>query len=161
MKIDLLIAEKLIETLKEKQLTLATAESCTGGGIGYTLTGVSGSSAVYMGGIISYANIVKEQLLGVPEDTLKQHGAVSKETALAMAKGVRAQIGADLAVSVTGIAGPKSDDTNKPVGLVYICADNGTKCHTKEERFRGNRDEVRSQTINSALSLVLELICED
>lgn len=160
MKIDLITAKKLIDVLKEKKLIISTAESCTGGGIGYALTSVSGSSAVYMGGIVSYANDVKEHLLGVSSETLKSHGAVSEETAREMAHGARTQLDTDLSISVTGIAGPNSDDTNKPVGLVYLCADNGREPVVKEEHFSGDRDEIRTQTINSALQLLLQMVSE-
>jgi PncC family amidohydrolase len=108
------------QLLAARGLTLATAESCTGGLIGHRLTNVPGSSASYLGGIIAYANDVKANSLGVPWDTLNTHGAVSRETALAMARGVRAALGADIGLSVTGIAGPDGGTPEKPVGTVWI-----------------------------------------
>ena len=149
-----LCAFELVALLREKGLTLATAESCTGGGIGHAVTAVSGSSAVYLGGVVSYANAVKNRILGVPEDVLVTYGAVSEPTARAMAEGVRALIRADVAVSVTGIAGPASDDTNKPVGLVYIGVSTASGTLVKEHHFSGNREEIRMQTIRTALEQV-------
>lgn len=150
------LAVSVIEALREKAMTLSTAESCTGGGIGFVLTAVPGSSAVYSGGVVSYSNDVKSQLLKVQSETLRQFGAVSEPTARAMAEGVRMLIGTDLAVSVTGIAGPASDDTRKPVGLVYIAVSSGNKTVVQEYIFTGGRDEVREQTIQAALKLLLK-----
>ena len=135
--------------------TLVTAESLTGGGIGAALTAVSGSSAVYKGGIISYTNEVKHQLLGVPGDTLEQFGAVSEPVARAMAEGVRKQLEADVAVSVTGLAGPGGDDYGNPVGTVYIGYDDGTNATVCHHCFQGSREEIRNQTIEEALKLIL------
>lgn len=114
------LARQLGGLLLAKHLTLATAESCTGGLIGGALTSVPGSSAWYLGGVVAYANRLKTGLLGVPEDVLARHGAVSPQTARAMAQGILDLTGADLAVSVTGIAGPGGGSPQKPVGLVYI-----------------------------------------
>jgi PncC family amidohydrolase len=108
------------QLLLQHQLTLATAESCTGGLIGHRLTNVPGSSNYFLGGIIAYANEVKERVLGVHHATLERHGAVSAETALEMARGARRVLGVDIAVSATGIAGPDGGTVDKPVGLVYI-----------------------------------------
>ena len=110
-------AEKLVKTLIGKTLTCATAESCTGGGVGYAITGVPGSSAVFRGGIISYDNSVKHCVLDVPEEVLATRGAVSSECAAAMAEGARRLLDTDLAVSITGIAGPGGGSDEKPVGL--------------------------------------------
>lgn len=151
------LAEELLKKLKAQGRTLATAESCTGGGIGHLLTSISGSSAVYLGGVISYQNEVKERLLRVPAETLKQYTAVSEETAKAMAEGCRAVLQADLAISVTGLAGPNSDDSGKPVGLVYVGACNGTRTVVRENHFSGDREEVRNQAIHAAIALALEL----
>ena len=155
MKIDE-AAAKVVAVLCEKGLTLATAESCTGGGLGYAITAVPGSSGVYLGGVISYANDVKEQVLGVPLDVLKQHGAVSRQTAEAMVQGVRKVMGSDVSVGITGIAGPASDDTNKPVGLVYISVDVFDKLIIKENHFIGSREEIRQQSILEALCMIIE-----
>ena len=151
-------ASELIKTLKSRGMKLATAESCTGGGIGQVLTSVSGSSAVYLGGVISYDNSVKELLLGVPHEILLTVGAVSEETAVAMAKGVRKLLRADLAVSVTGIAGPNADGTNKPVGLVYVAVASESQTIVSENHFSGDREAVREQTIVKALQMVLQMI---
>ena len=137
--------------------TLCTAESCTGGGIGAALTAIPGSSAVYVGGIISYTNAVKHKLLGVPAEMLETCGAVSAPVAEAMARGARIALNADVAVSVTGLAGPGGDDYGNPVGRVYIgYADGDTVTH-REFTFPGNREAVRQQAAEAALKLVLEL----
>lgn len=149
-------AAQLIAVLKENGWTLATAESCTGGGVGHALTAVPGSSAVYLGGVISYANAVKEQVLGVPAEVLSKFGAVSCQTASAMAEGVKKLTGADISVSITGIAGPASDDTNKPVGLVYIGVSRLGKTTVKEHHFSGSRENIRNQSILEAIRMVIE-----
>ena len=137
--------------------TLVTAESCTGGGIGAALTAVPGSSAVYKGGIISYCDEVKHRLLGVPRKLLETVGAVSAPVAEAMAKGARKALEADVAVSVTGLAGPDGDDFGNPVGTVFVgYADSNGVC-SREFHFSGGREQIRNQTIEAALRLVLEM----
>ena len=136
--------------------TLVTAESLTGGGIGAALTAVSGSSSVYKGGIISYTNEVKHHILGVKTETLDQFGAVSAQTAAEMAAGVREVLHADVAVSVTGLAGPGGDDYGNPVGTVFIGYCDADRLLTGEFHFSGDRESVRNQTIQAALNLVLE-----
>jgi nicotinamide-nucleotide amidase len=136
--------------------TLATAESLTGGGIGAALTAISGSSAVYKGGVISYTNEVKHHILGVKTETLDQFGAVSAQTAAQMAAGVRNLLNADVAVSVTGLAGPGGDDYGNPVGTVFIGCSDADRLVTREFHFSGDRESVRNQTIQAALNLVLE-----
>ena len=136
--------------------TLVTAESLTGGGIGAALTQVSGASAVYKGGIISYTNEIKHKLLGVPEEILDQYGAVSAPTAKAMAEGARKALEADVAVSVTGLAGPAGDEFGNPVGTVFIGYADQRYIFAREYHFCGNREEIREQTICAALKLVLE-----
>ena len=135
--------------------TLATAESLTGGGIGASLTSVSGSSAVYKGGIISYTNEIKEKVLGVRKETLDKFGAVSSPVAEEMVSGVRKLLGADIAVSVTGLAGPGADDYGNPVGTVFIGYEDCTRNVSKEFHFDGDRESVRNQTIHAALELIL------
>lgn len=136
--------------------TLCTAESCTGGGIGAALTAIPGSSAVYKGGIISYTNEVKHNLLGVDYALLDTHGAVSAPVAEAMAVGARKALCTDIAVSVTGLAGPGGDDFGNPVGRVYIgYADERCTLH-REFTFSGDREEVRRQAVREALQLILE-----
>lgn len=148
------LAREVVSALLDRGLTLATAESCTGGGIGHALTAVPGSSGAYLGGVISYTNGVKEKLLGVPHDMLETLGAVSPETAQAMAQGVRAAIGADLAVSVTGLAGPDGDGSGKPVGLVYIGCATAADTLVREFHFPGSRRQVREQAVCAALELL-------
>ena len=150
--------EELISLLQKRHQTISTAESCTGGGVGHALTAVSGSSAVYAGGVISYTNEVKERVLHVPAETLDLHGAVSSQTAKAMAEGVRSLLQTDFGVSVTGLAGPNGDGSGKPVGLVYIgiaCKD-ATSAH--EFVFKGDRDAVRRQAVDMAVELLLNII---
>ena len=151
------LAAQLLRQLKEQGRTLATAESCTGGGIGHVLTAIPGSSAVYLGGVISYTNGVKAGLLHVPQQILDTVGAVSPETAEAMVLGVRSAIGADVGISVTGLAGPDSDGSGKPVGLVYVAAGDGKTTLVRENIFPGDREDVRNQAIREALRLALEL----
>lgn len=146
-------AKQLIESLKAEGKTLATAESCTGGGIGHVITSVSGSSAVYLGGVISYANAVKERVLGVPAEVLATVGAVSEEAARAMAEGVCNLLKADVGIAVTGIAGPNADGSNKPVGLVYIAVCRDGQTVVTENHFSGDREAVRNQTIETALTM--------
>ena len=136
--------------------TLATAESCTGGGIGAVLTAVPGSSAVYKGGIISYTNWVKENLLGVPAEMLEAYGAVSEPVAQAMAIGVRRALQVDIAVSVTGLAGPGGDEYGNPVGTVFIGYADANKSYAKEYHFSGDREAVRQQAVQMALCVVLD-----
>lgn len=136
--------------------TLVTAESCTGGGIGAALTAVPGSSAVYKGGVVSYTNWVKEKILGVDGQLLERCGAVSEQVALAMAEGVRARLKADVAVSVTGLAGPGGDDYGNPVGTVYIGYCDKAKAYAKEYHFAGSREAVRNQAIQTALETILQ-----
>ena len=136
--------------------TLVTAESLTGGGIGAALTAVSGSSAVYKGGIISYTNEVKNRILGVPADILDQHGAVSAPVARAMAQGARKLLEADIAVSVTGLAGPGGDEYGNPVGTVFIGYSDADITEVKHFLFRGDRESIRKQTAQEALKLILK-----
>lgn len=135
--------------------TLATAESCTGGGIGAALTAIPGSSAVYKGGVISYTNWVKSNILGVDEELLETVGAVSAPVAKAMAEGVRKALQADVAVSVTGLAGPGGDDYGNPVGRVYIGYADETCSEAAEYTFSGDRDSVRRQAAEEALKRIL------
>lgn len=136
--------------------TLVTAESLTGGGIGAALTAIPGSSAVYKGGVISYTDWVKQTVLQVPQEVLKQYGAVSAPVAEAMVRGVRALLQADAAVSVTGLAGPGADEYGNPVGTVFIGYQDALRTTVTHCLFRGDREAVRSQTVEAALRLVLE-----
>ena len=148
-------AEKLVRALVAKKMTCATAESCTGGGVGYEITGVSGSSAVFWGGVISYDNSVKRDVLGVPEEVLATKGAVSSECAAAMAEGVRQLLKTDLAVSLTGIAGPGGGSAEKPVGLVWFGLASQAGTATEKKIFPGDRVAVRASAVEHALRLLL------
>lgn len=136
--------------------TLVTAESLTGGGIGAALTAVPGASNVYKGGIISYTDEVKRDVLGVPAQILETYGAVSAWTAGYMASGARKLLKADIAVSVTGLAGPGGDEFGNAVGTVFIGYEDASKAIVKECHFAGSREEIRQQTIEKALQLILE-----
>ena len=149
-------ASEVIHALTGK--TLVTAESCTGGGIGGALTAVPGASEVYKGGVISYCNEIKHRLLGVSGEILERYGAVSAQTAGAMASGVRALMQADIAVSVTGLAGPGGDEFGHEVGTVFIGFESGSKTVAKEYHFSGDREAVRAQAVEAALKLILECI---
>lgn len=137
--------------------TLATAESLTGGGIGSVLTAVPGASAVYRGGVVSYTNEIKHRILGVPQEILDHYGAVSRWTAGYMAFGVRKLLNADVAISVTGLAGPAGDEFGNPVGTVFIGYEDGSRALVKHCLFSGTRQEIREQTAASALELILEM----
>ena len=147
-------AETLVELLKARGLTCATAESCTGGGIGSAITAVPGASEVYLGGVVSYANAVKEGVLGVAAETLATVGAVSSETAAQMAEGVRRLTKADLAVSVTGVAGPGGGTPEKPVGLVWFGLASADGVRTEKALFAGGREAVRAQAVLHALGML-------
>ena len=145
----------VLSVLKGK--TLVTAESLTGGGIGAALTGVSGASAVYKGGIISYTNAVKHNLLGVPMEVLDRYGAVSEPVAKAMAEGARKALDADMAVSVTGLAGPSGDNYGHPVGTVFVGYSDSDGTKVKHCLFSGDRESIRNQTIETALEFILSM----
>lgn len=147
-------AEKLVALLKAQGLTCATAESCTGGGVGSAITAISGSSAVFLGGVISYANAVKHKVLGVRQSTLDSVGAVSPETAIQMADGVRKLLKSDFAVSVTGIAGPDGGTEEKPVGLVWFGLSTKKGTRTEKKLFCGDRAHIREQAVTHALGIL-------
>ena len=148
------LCEQVLKVLKGK--TLATAESCTGGGIGAAVTAVSGSSSVYKGGIISYQNEIKRDLLGVKEEDLFSFGPVSAPVAAQMAAGARKALQADVAVSVTGLGGPGGDAFGNPVGTVYIGYADEKESFARKFLFDGNREDVRNQAIENALKIILE-----
>jgi nicotinamide-nucleotide amidase len=153
-------AELVLRLLRERELTLATAESCTGGLVGARLTEIPGSSDVYVGGTVAYSNDVKERVLGVSAETLAAHGAVSAETALEMARGARTAFGADVAVSVTGVAGPGGGTEEKPVGLVHVAAVGPMGERESRLDFPGDRETIRARSVTSALHLVRRLVAE-
>lgn len=136
--------------------TLATAESCTGGMIGAALTAVPGASRVYKGGVVSYWSEVKEKLLGVSGEDLENLGPVSMQVAGSMAQGARKLLKTDVAVSVTGLAGPDGDEFGRPVGTVFVGFDNGARTVVRQYHFGGDRDSVRRQAAEAALKLILE-----
>ena len=152
------LLDQLAAALLARKQTLATAESCTGGLVGAALTNLPGSSAWYLGGVVAYANELKIRLLGVPAEILAAHGAVSLETARAMAQGARAAAAADFAVAITGIAGPAGGTPEKPVGLVFIgvAAPHGTA--TFKHHFSGSRAEIRQAATEAALRHLLEAV---
>ena len=151
-------AEAVVKRLKEQELTLATAESCTGGLIGKLLTDVPGASAVYKGGVISYVNEIKHCLLGVEQETLDVCTAVSRETAHEMARGARERLMTDCAVSVTGLAGPDGDGTGRPVGLIYIAVDTVGFSFCRELHLSGDRAQIREQAADAVFQLILDTI---
>ncbi|PIQ81651.1 MAG: competence/damage-inducible protein A [Candidatus Omnitrophica bacterium CG11_big_fil_rev_8_21_14_0_20_64_10] len=140
-----------VAALKRRRKTVAVAESCTGGGLGQRITGVSGASDVFLGGVIAYHNRIKEKHLGVSAAILKRHGAVSAPVARAMALGVRRMTGADYGVAVTGIAGPTGGSKGKPVGLVFIAWAGPAGCRVRKFRFAGDRPAVRFRATQRAL----------
>ena len=152
------LATALLAALEARGMTLATAESCTGGGVGAALTAIPGSSRVYLGGVISYTNAVKMALLGVPAETLETHTAVSVETARAMAQGACQAVGASMALSVTGLAGPSGDGTGRPVGLVYIGCATAEGLLVRELKLNGDRAAIRAQAVDEALALGLKAL---
>ena len=148
--------EQIISKLVEKNITISTAESCTGGSLGKIITSVSGVSSIYGFGFITYANEVKEKILGVKHETLESYGAVSPETALEMAIGARKVSGSDIAVSVTGIAGPGGGTPEKPVGLVYIAIADKNGAEYRKLSLDGSRDEIRAKTCDCVFRLIKE-----
>ena len=149
------LEEVCFALLKDRVLTVGTAESCTGGLLAKLLTDLPGSSAVFRGGVVSYTNGVKAGLLGVPQDLLDRYGAVSPQVAEAMARGAKAALGCDIALSTTGVAGPDADDRGNPIGLVYLGLAWGDQCQVTE--FRAGpveRERVRRQAAQTALDLL-------
>lgn len=152
------LAARLVEKYALRSLRCATAESCTGGGVGAAVTAVPGSSAVYCGGVVSYDNSVKQAVLGVPGTVLETFGAVSAQCASYMAEGVRRLTGADVAVSVTGIAGPGGGSPAKPVGRVYFAISGAKGTVVFEKTFSGDRAAVRSAAVLFALDALLAAV---
>ena len=152
-------AASLLALCRDRQLTIATAESCTGGLVAGALTEIAGSSEVVDRGFVTYSNAAKMALLGVPEAVLEAHGAVSRQTAEAMAQGALARSGVDLTVAITGVAGPGGGSADKPVGLVHFAAaaKDGRLLHREKRYGDVGRSEVRRLSVLEALSLLLEL----
>jgi nicotinamide-nucleotide amidase len=159
---DTTLAGAIVERLAERGLTLATAESCTGGAIADAIVEVAGASAAFRGTIVAYANEVKVDLLNVPERTLESAGAVSEETAVAMARGARERLGADVAIATTGVAGPAGGTQEKPVGLVWFALSFGAgEIETRRLTFPGNRADIRERATVAALGLIWRRIERD
>jgi PncC family amidohydrolase len=154
------LAIRLQAIALERGLTIGTAESCTGGLIGHTLTQVPGSSDYYRGGVISYSNELKRDLLGVSADELERHGAVSEEVARAMAEGALARLGVDCALAVTGVAGPGGGTVDKPVGLTYVAVAGPRDTRSRRHLWAGDRRENKERSASAALELLLEMLEE-
>jgi PncC family amidohydrolase len=152
------LEERLGAMLRERGLSLALAESCTGGLIASRVTDVPGSSSYFLSGIVTYSNEAKEKFLGVSTESITTHGAVSKEVAEQMAQGIRRATGADIGISVTGIAGPTGGSPEKPVGLVYIGVASAQGAFVRRCQFTGNRLEIKTQTVDVALQLAIDLL---
>lgn len=152
------LERQVIAALKARGLTLAAAESCTGGLTAKRLTDVPGASAVFLGGVVSYTNGVKERALGVPHDMLEEYGAVSEPVARAMAEGVRRLTCADLALSVTGVAGPDKDDRGHDVGTVYIALSAKNETTVQLLHLSGGRSAIRAAAADEMLRMLLAYI---
>ena len=155
---DITIEKFIVDELKKRNLTLSVAESCTGGGLGNRLTNVPGCSEVFLGGVIAYSNELKMALLGVEEKILIKHGAVSKEVALEMARGIRKNTGSDIGISITGIAGPGGSTETKPVGLVFMHLNTEKSDMAIYKIFPGDRNVVKERTVNFSLNLIKEYL---
>lgn len=152
--------ENLVKILIEKKLKIATAESCTGGLVSKRITDISGASAVFDMGLVSYANKIKNEFLGVPNEILNTVGAVSHETAYEMARGIKRISGADIGVGITGIAGPTGGTPEKPVGLVYVGIAYKDEVKVEKLLLNGDRDKIRNDTANIVASKVISIIEE-
>ena len=148
--------EEIVLKLAQHNITISTAESCTGGSLGKIITSISGVSSIYGYGFITYANEAKEKILGVKHETLESYGAVSPETALEMAIGAKKVSGSDIAVSVTGIAGPGGGTPEKPVGLVYIAIADKDGAEYRKLSLDGTRGEIRAKTCDCVFDLIKE-----
>lgn len=155
-------AKQVIETLAERNQTIVTAESCTGGLIAATLTDIPGASAALYGGFVTYANAAKSRMIHVQPRLINDYGAVSNQVARAMADGARNTVHADFAVAATGIAGPDGGSDKKPVGLVYVAVSSSLATVVIEHRFGDlGREGVRKATVEAALDLVLQVVTSD
>jgi len=154
------LAAAVGEVLRARRWKLALAESCTGGLVGHLVTNVAGSSGYFVGGVIAYSNEAKEQLLGVPRDTLARHGAVSEPAAREMAHGARRLLGADVALSVTGIAGPGGGSPDKPVGLVYVALDVADRQECRRFVWGGDREQNKAHSARAALEMLRDYLTE-
>jgi len=148
------LEEQIGALLRKHEKTISTAESCTGGFISHRITNVPGSSNYYDCGVIAYSNQSKIDILHVNPETLKKFGAVSRQTAIEMAKGIKQASGSDLGLAVTGIAGPGGATPEKPVGLVFVCLASDKSVVCKEFRFKGKREDIKSQASEAALQMI-------
>jgi nicotinamide-nucleotide amidase len=155
------IMRQMADDLRRRGLTIATAESCTGGLVGYLITEMAGSSDYFVGGVVSYSDAVKVAQLGVPAELLAAHGAVSAEVAEAMAAGARERLGADLAVSVTGVAGPGGGTERTPVGTVYLGLADAAGSHSRRLQLTGLRTDIRMRAATSALTWLAAVVRGD
>jgi nicotinamide-nucleotide amidase len=154
------LAEIVLSACRKTGLRIAVAESCTGGMLGERLTAIPGSSDVFLGGVIAYDNSVKRKLLGVSDADLEEHGAVSEEVAMTMARSVRAMLGSDIGVAITGVAGPGGGTATKPVGMVWVAVD-GIATEARCLRLFGTRDEVRQRAAQAALDMIRRALIKD
>jgi len=150
------LARRLFDVCVDRGLTVATAESCTGGLVAHAITEIAGSSAYYLGGFVTYANDIKRDQLGVGAELLAAHGAVSAQVARAMAEGARTRLGTDLAVAITGIAGPGGGSDEKPVGLTYVAVADSTGVDVRRHLWSGDRSENKRDSAVAALELLLD-----
>lgn len=150
--------EKLGDLLTSRGLTLAIAESCTGGLFGSTITDVPGSSAYFLGGITAYSNTSKIEILGVPAQTIEKNGAVSERTAVCMAKGILNNFACDIGIGITGVAGPSGGSEQKPVGTVFIGIANELDELSRGYNFKGTRQQVKNLAVKAALELACEFL---
>lgn len=154
------LAEYIVETLAKKNMTIATAESCTGGMVASAVVDYPGASKVFMDGMVTYSNEAKMKFLGVKSDTLEKHGAVSHETAKEMCEGIARVSGTDVGISTTGVAGPGGGTPQKPVGTVYIGITVNKKTVTKHLELKGTRTEIRKQTTYILLNELKNILNE-
>lgn len=152
------IERLIIDRLRTLDYSLATAESCSGGLVAHIITNAPGASECFSGGVVAYSNDVKRRLLGVNNETLLSHGAVSDPVARQMAEGVRRTLGADFGIGVTGIAGPGGGSAEKPVGLVYVAVSGPAGTQVREYHFDGDREGIKAATASAALAMLWEMI---
>jgi nicotinamide-nucleotide amidase len=153
-----MIERTIVRILGKKKLTVAIAESCTGGLISHALTNVPGSSRVFLCGVVAYANAAKSKILGVKHETLELHGAVSQETALELAQNIRRLAASDIGLGITGIAGPDGGSLAKPVGTVFIAVSIGPRTYFKKFNFSGTRLKIKTSAKEAALHLLQECL---
>jgi len=147
---------KIGRVFKKRKITLALAESYTGGLVSDRVTNISGSSVYFLGSVVSYSNAAKESLLSVPKEVIKKYGAVSRQTVLAMAKGAKSVFSSDIAAAVTGIAGPAGGTKGKPAGLAFIAIVSKSRAKTRRIICRGSRESIKTQFADAVLKTILE-----